>query len=350
LLKLGIVGAGLRGRHFADALHHRSDVEVVGFAELSAHAAAGAREATGLPVVSSHTDLMTDFSPDAVVIATPDFAHRDVAVDLAAHGTHLLIEKPLATTVPDAVAITEAVEKGGGRCLVGFENRWNPHVLRAKDELAALGRPLTATAVLSNSYYVPTRMLAWAAASSPIWFLMPHTLDLVMWLTGRTPASVYAAGSRGVLRARGVDTWDVVHATLVFDDGTTGSLSSAWVLPDAGEGIVEFAFQVIASDGAVRADLGHQGLTVVSDKTYSAWPLGARVGRSVTGPPGWMANDFVSGLLEGTELGPGARHGLLVTTVLAAIERSLRLGQPVPVEAEAPPRAPAGGQAPSSAP
>jgi predicted dehydrogenase len=332
VLKLGIVGAGLRGRLFADALHHRSDVEVVGFAEPSARAAGGAREATGLPVVASHTDLMSDFSPDAVVIATPDFAHREVAVDLATTGTHLLIEKPLAMTLPDARAITEAVEKGGGRCLVGFENRWNPHVIKAKDELDGLGRVITASATLSNSYYVPTEMLSWAAASSPIWFLMPHTTDLLIWLTGRTPVRVYAAGSRGVLRNRGIDTWDVVHATVTFDDGSIATLSSSWILPDGGEGIVDFRFQAIALDGSVTADLGHQGLSVVSDKTRSAWPLGSRVGRSVAGPPAWMVNDFVTGLVEGGDLGPGVRDGLLVTAVLAAVERSLESGQSVSIE------------------
>jgi predicted dehydrogenase len=334
MLKLGIVGAGLRGRLFAEALRHRRDVEVVGFAEPSARAAETCREATGVPVVPSHTDLMTDLSPDAVVIATPDFAHREAAVDIAAHGTHLLIEKPLATTLRDALAITAAVEQGGGRCLVGFENRWNPHILKAKDELADLGPVITSSATLSNSYYVPTQMLAWAASSSPIWFLMPHTADLLIWLTGRTPIVVYAAGSHGVLRGLGVDTWDVVHATLSFDDGTVGTLSSAWVLPDAGEGIVDFYFHVVAAAGSVTADLGHQGLSVVSDKTYSPWPLGNRVGRSVAGPAGWMVNDFVSGLIDGADLGPGVRDGLLVTAVLAAIERSLESGQPVPVVTE----------------
>jgi predicted dehydrogenase len=217
------------------------------------------------------------------------------------------------------------------RCLVGFENRWNPHVISAKATLAGLGPAITATAILSNSYFVPTQMLSWAARSSPTWFLMPHTVDLLMHLTGRTPTSVYAAGSRGVLAARGIDTWDVVHATLIFDNGTTGTLSSAWVLPDTGEGIVDFRFQVVAEGGAVSADLGHQGLQVVSDRTHSVWPLGARVGRSATGPAAWMANDFASGLIEGGELGPDARHGLLVTEVIAAIEESLATGKPVAV-------------------
>jgi predicted dehydrogenase len=329
-LRIGIVGAGLRGQLFAGALAGRPDVALAGFAEPSPGAAARAAQATGLPVVDGHGALL-DLGLDAAIVATPDFAHHDVAVDLARAGVHLLIEKPLATDVDEARDIAAAIDDSGVRCLVGFENRWNPHVISAKTTLEELGPVITATATLSNSYFVPTQMLSWAAKSSPTWFLMPHTVDLLMHLTGRTPISVYAAGSRGVLTARGVDTWDVVHATLIFDDGTTGTLSSSWVLPDAGEGIVDFRFQVVAAGGAVTADLGHQGLQVVSDRTHSAWPLGARVGRSATGAASWMANDFASGLIEGGELGPDARHGLLVTEVIAAVEESLTTGKPVAV-------------------
>ncbi len=331
MLTVGIVGAGLRGRMFASALSGQPGVEVVGFAEPSPRAAEGARAATGLPVHPDHRALLDAADPDAVIVATPDFAHREPAVDVAAAGKHLLVEKPLATTLDDAHAIADAVRAGGGRCLVGFENRWNPHVVRALAavESGALGRPVTASAVLSNTYHVPTRMLSWAARSSPAWFLMPHTVDLVTALTGQRPVSVTAAGSRGLLAARGVDTWDVVHALVVFDGGATASLSSAWVLPDAHEGIVDFRFSLIGTDGSVRADVGHQGLTVVTDALRSEWPLAGRIGPADVGAAPWMAQHFAHALLEGAELGPDVEHGLLVTRTICAIERSLDTRGPV---------------------
>jgi predicted dehydrogenase len=262
-------------------------------------------------------------------VATPDFAHRRIAVDVAEAGKHLLIEKPVATTLDDALAIAAAVHRSGVRCLVGFENRWNPHVVQAKAATANLGDPITASATLSNSFFVPTTMLSWAAQSSPAWFLMPHTLDLVLWLTGRTPVSVSAVGSRGVLAQRGIDTWDVVHALITFDDGSTATLSSAWTLPDAGDGIVDFRFQVIGTEGSVTADLSHQGLTVVSDKHRSVWPVSGRIGRSQVGPAVWMVQDFAAGLVDGGDLGPDIDHGVLVTRIICAIEDSISTGQAV---------------------
>jgi predicted dehydrogenase len=288
-----------------------------------------ARAATGLPVTASHPELLEAFDPDAVIVATPDFAHRRIAVDVAEAGKDLLIEKPVATTLDDVHAIAAAVHRSGVRCLVGFENRWNPHVVQAKAAMASVGDPITASATLSNSFFVPTTMLSWAAQSSPAWFLMPHTLDLVLWLTGRKPVAVSAVGSRGVLAQRGIDTWDVVHALVTFDDGSTATLSSAWTLPDAGDGIVDFRFQVIGTEGSVTADLSHQGLTVVSDKYRSAWPVSGRIGRSQVGPAVWMVQDFAAGLVDGGDLGPDIDHGVLVTQIICAIEDSISTGQTV---------------------
>ncbi|MEU4191851.1 Gfo/Idh/MocA family oxidoreductase [Kribbella sp. NPDC026611] len=329
MVTIGIVGAGLRGRLFAEALQGQPDVEVVGFAEPSPKVADDARDATGLPVTASHTELLEAHNPDAVIVATPDFAHREIAVDVADAGKHLLIEKPVATTLDDAEAIAAAVHRANVRCLVGFENRWNPHVVQAKAAMATLGEPITASATLSNSYFVPTTMLSWAAKSSPAWFLMPHTVDLILWLTGTKPVSVSAVGSRGVLAKRGIDTWDVVHALITLDDGSTASLSSAWTLPDAGDGIVDFRFQVVGTEGSVTADLSHQGLTVVSDKLRSAWPVGGRIGRSQVGPAVWMVQDFAAGLVDGGDLGPDIDHGVLVTRTICAIEDAITTGRAV---------------------
>ncbi|TCC57719.1 Gfo/Idh/MocA family oxidoreductase [Kribbella pittospori] len=326
MVTIGIVGAGLRGRLFAEALEAQPDVTVVGLTEPSAKVADEARDATGLPVTASHFELLEKFDPDAVIVATPDFAHREIAVDVAEAGKHLLIEKPVATTSDDAHAIAAAVHRAGVRCLVGFENRWNPHVVQAKAAMASVGEAITASATLSNSFYVPTTMLSWASQSSPAWFLMPHTVDLLLWLTGNKPESVSAVGSRGVLAKRGIDTWDVVHALLTFDDGSTATLSSAWTLPDAGDGIVDFRFQVIGTGGSVTADLSHQGLTVVSDKYRSAWPVSGRIGRSQVGPAVWMVQDFAAGLVDGSDLGPGIDHGVLVTDIICAIEQSITTG------------------------
>lgn len=333
MLTIGIVGAGLRGQLFAHALRDLPGVEVAGFAEPSTRTGQAAFEATGVAVHPDHHALLSATSPDAVIIATPDFAHREVAVDVAAAGCDLLVEKPLATTIEDATAIADAVHASGVRCLVGFENRWNPHAYRAHETVAsgALGAPITSNATLSNSYFVPTRMLAWASRSSPAWFLMPHSLDLLMWLNDSRVTSVSAVLTRGILAQRGIDTDDVVHALLRFDNGATATLTSTWILPDAGEGIVDFSFGFIGTEGSISADLSHQGLSVITDRIHAEWPLSGPIGRTQVGPPVWMVEHFARALQDGSELGPDVDHGLAVTRTICAIQEAAGTGRSVTV-------------------
>jgi predicted dehydrogenase len=316
---------------YATALADVPGVQVVAFAELSERVAAATRDATGAPVVATHDDLLNQFDPDAVIVATPDFAHRDAAVAVATAGKHLLVEKPLAMTLDDAYAIRDAVRQGGASCLVGFENRWNPHVVAAKRTIAAgtVGNHVTSSATLSNSYFVPLEMLSWAAKSSPAWFLMPHTVDMLLWFSGRTPVSVSAVASRGVLAARGIDTEDVVHALITFDDGTTSSLTSAWTLPEGNDAIVDFRFQFIGTEGAISGDPIHQGLDVTTDRRRAHGTLAGRIGASQVGAPIWMAQEFAANLRRGDITGPGVDQGVLVTEVICAIEASFRSGQSV---------------------
>lgn len=328
MLKVAIVGAGLRGRMYASALADVPGVEIVRFVEPSPRVADAAWRETGIPTLPSHSELLAQVDVDAAIIATPDFAHHDPVIALAEAGKHLLIEKPLAMTVQEAHAMRDAIQRGGSTAMVGFENRWNPHVLTTKRAIDAgtIGRPITATATLSNTYFVPEQMLSWSAKSSPAWFLMPHTIDMLTWFTGRSVRSVSAIASRGILAARGIDTEDVIHAHLTWDDGTTAALTSAWVLPEGEDAIVDFHYQVIGTEGAIAGDPIRQGLHVTTDRRRTQGTLAGRIGASQVGAPIWMAQEWATNLLAGRTTGPDIDQGVVVTEIVAVIEQSFRSG------------------------
>lgn len=334
MVRIGIVGAGLRGRMYFSALADVAGINVVAFAEPSSTVAESTFAATGIPVVSSHEELLQAYEVDAIVVATPDFAHREAAISAALAGKHLLIEKPLAMSLDDAWAIRDAVNQGGAHCLVGFENRWNPHVLSAKRtiESGAVGTHLTSSATLSNTWFVPTQMLSWSARSSPAWFLMPHSVDMLLWFSERNPVSVSAVASRGQLAQRGIDTEDVVHALICFDDGTTAALTSAWILPEAHPAIVDFRFQFIGTEGAISGDPIRQGLDVTTDRLRTVGTLADRIGIAQVGAPIWMAQAWATGLITNQPVGPGVDQGVLVTEVICAIEASFQSGRTIILE------------------
>lgn len=329
-LRVGVVGAGLRGRMYARVLRRVAGVEVIGLCDPSARVAREAEAALGLPVMAAHPELLAR-DLDAVVVATPDFAHAEPAVDAAAAGCHLMIEKPLAMSTEDAQAIADAVEASGRECLVAFENRWNPAFSQLRERIGAgeLGRVVFQSAVLNTTRFVPTGMLGWAARTSPLWFQMAHTLDLVTWLAGSPVASVAAVGSRGALADEGVDTWDVVQALVTLEDGSTASLESSWVLPESMPSFADFRFEVVGERGAAFVDQLDQTLRVAGERLTFPRTLALEVAGRPEGFPAWMATQWAEDLLAERPLRPGVEDGLASTRALCAIEESLETGAPV---------------------
>jgi predicted dehydrogenase len=335
-LRVGIAGAGLRGRLYARALRRVDAVEVVGLCDADPAAAAVANAALELPV---HTMLeaLLERPPDALIIATPDFAHAEPAVAAAQAGCHLMVEKPLATTVEDARRIADAVRSAGVQCMVAFENRWNPafSTLRARVASGELGRIVSQTAILNVTRSVPTGMIGWAARTSPLWFQMSHTIDLASWLAASRPVRLSAVGSCGHLASLGLDGLDSVQALVEFADGSTACLESGWLLPDSMPSFADFRYQVIGERGHASIDQLDQTLRVASDRLTFPRTLALEVEGEPQGFPTWMVTQFVNDLLAGRMVGPTIDDGVAVTRALAAIERSIERREPVAIHDDA---------------
>ncbi|CAK9441985.1 uncharacterized protein LODBEIA_P57970 [Lodderomyces beijingensis] len=77
---------------------------------------------------------------DAAIICTPNHTHVAIAQQLASMGIHLLVEKPVATSIKEAQVLQQAVAKSGVCVLVGHHRRFNPYVLSLKHNLSKVGR------------------------------------------------------------------------------------------------------------------------------------------------------------------------------------------------------------------
>src|SRR5437773_12290366 len=75
---------------------------------------------------TDYESLLADDSLDAVCIATPDHLHLEIASAVTRAGKHLLVEKPLATTVEEAEIIADLARKAKVKLMVNFHHRWHP--------------------------------------------------------------------------------------------------------------------------------------------------------------------------------------------------------------------------------
>lgn len=332
--RIAIVGGGIRGRIFAETTHHHPAAELVAICEPNPSRAQQLADDLGVPAHPSIEALLEDGAGvDAVVVATPDFAHEQPAVAALEAGLDLLVEKPLATTSEEAERIIAAAQRGGGRIVVGFENRWNPLFGAVRQQLREDGHALISQrALLQDTVFVPTQMLGWAALSSPAWFLMPHSLDMATWLSDAEPVEVHARGVKRLLPSLGVDTWDRISASFAMSDGSILDLDSGWVQPQGKPSVFEFRFEIETEADAYVLDIDATGARRATSERTSAIGAPAHDRR---GRPQGVAADMMRDFLDavgGADVDlPGAAHGLLITRAIEAVHRSLETGAVQPI-------------------
>ncbi len=159
-VRVGIVGAGLWGGNHAVALKEHAGCTIAVICDRDAARAQALAEQCGCAWTTSLDDVAAS-DVDAVTIATPDHLHAEPVLAMLAAGKHVLVEKPLATTVAEAQAMVEAAERADASLMVDFHARWHPLYMGAKAyvERGDLGTPVMAYARLSDTIHVPTSML-----------------------------------------------------------------------------------------------------------------------------------------------------------------------------------------------
>lgn len=258
VLKTGLIGTGLWGRMHAIAYQEHPSTQLVAVCDCDeARCKAFAAEFGINKTYRTAAELAADPEVDAVSVATPDFAHLEPVLAVINEKKALLIEKPLATSVEDAITIRDAAKKAGILAMVDFHNRFNPQFDIAKTRLTdgTLGDARYIYMRHSNTIAVPTEMLTWPEKSSSLWFLGSHSSDLVRWLIGSEPVEVYGACNYGVLRNRGLDVPDVWTYIIKFANGAIGSIENAWILPASLPGYGDFRSEIVAEKGVYYTQL-----------------------------------------------------------------------------------------------
>ncbi len=137
-LRIGIIGAGGRGinsfgenivKEFAD------QAEVVGIADPNGERVNAGKAYLQRPDITWHADaeaLCQRKDVDAVIITTPDYLHEEGALTAFKHGKHVLVDKPLATTVDGCLRVIEASRQAGKVLYMGFNLRHAPMIRKLK--------------------------------------------------------------------------------------------------------------------------------------------------------------------------------------------------------------------------
>src|SRR4029079_4476248 len=144
----GVVGAGLWGSFHCKTLNALPEAELAAVCGLDPKRAQAMQEQFGArKAYTDFRELIADPDVAAVTVATPDFAHADIVLSALRAGKHVLSEKPLATTLPEAEEIAKLAATTKVKVMVDFHNRVNPAVHAVKEAIGAgeIGLPLHAS-------------------------------------------------------------------------------------------------------------------------------------------------------------------------------------------------------------
>lgn len=196
-LRLGIVGCGaVVTLHHLPALRQTSRVDLVALADRDR--SWGTKVARKFGVRQFHEDYREMIGHvDAVLVATPNTTHADIACSLLEVGVHVLCEKPMATTSADVERMYQASAKGGGRLVASHNSRFNANVAMLKTVIARgwLGAVEEISGGLGSAYEAAERRTDFRrerrlSGGGVLIDLGIHLIDVAVWLAGERPISV----------------------------------------------------------------------------------------------------------------------------------------------------------------
>jgi len=264
--RLAVIGAGIFGEMHLRAfkqLERDGRAELVAVADLNEDLLKERQKAYEIPhVFTDHREMLEKVSPDGVSVVTPDFLHKALAIDALNAGAHVLVEKPMDTTVDGCREMREASEKNQKILMVDFHKRYDPYHRELESLVASgkVGLPEYGYAWMEDRIEVPHEWFPhWAPKSSPAWFLGVHMYDLIRWVVKSNGAKVFATGQRKKLPSLGVDTWDAIEAHIVFENGASFTVQSSWILPKKFEAIVNQGIRIVGAEGIIEVDSQNRG-------------------------------------------------------------------------------------------
>lgn len=335
--KFGIIGMGIRGKMYADVIAQNPNAKVSAICDTNDKLIQELGLVYGAEVFTDFRKMMDKADINAVIVATPDFMHREAVLYAAEHKFNMMVEKPFSTSVEECKEMRDAIKANQVKCLVAFENRWSlPFIsTKAMIDSGQVGNILNIYALLNDTEYVPTEMLPWAGDSTPAWFLFPHIIDMASWFTEKEVKRVYATGVKKKLAAKNIDTFDSIEAIVTYEDDTSGVFTTTWVLPNTYPVVADQKMGIVGDKSSVNIDLCEQMVKMASsDRFCNPRILGTPVNGHLNAPPAHMLNGYIDVLENNGVPLASEDDGLRNTVIIAAIHESIRIGQPVDIKLE----------------
>jgi predicted dehydrogenase len=364
---IGLVGGGYMGKAHAVAMAAVGAVfdtalrpRLAVIAASSRDSAERYRRAYGFArAAGDWRDLVADPAVEAVIIASPQNTHREIAEAAFAAGKPVFCEKPLGASLADAEAMTAAAEESGLPNMIGFNYVRTPatRFVRSLLEEGAIGRVTWFRGEHTEDFLadpdLPATWRTTGRANGAMGDLAPHMINCTLALMGEVAElsariETFHARRPGPGGTVVVDNDDHAQMMLRFASGVMGHLYVSRVATGRKMG---YAYEIHGTKGAIRFDQedqnsiwlyradgpeAHRGFTRIltgpAHPDYAAFCQGPGHGTGYQDQIIIEARDFLEAIATGRSLWPAFRDGLAVSRIVETAFEAARDGRwhPVP--------------------
>lgn len=358
--KFNIIGAGNIGKEHINVTMMEGRGTVHGIYDTSEKSAAGTKEmfqeyypGHGLVVYKTLEEACSDTEVDGLIICTPNFTHIGILKEALKTGKHILLEKPMATTVADAYAIKEMAESYGSVLQIGLQYRYKPIYVEAVHE--ALERKsvgdLKTISILEHRIPFLDKVGQWNKFSkySGGTFIEKccHYFDLFNLFAQSKPVEVYATGGAAVnftefeYEGNPSDIIDNAFVNITYENGVRANFNLCMFSPMFYEELILYG-----DEGRLKASESENFSSLPANRNHLEL-IRADGAPSKTMTPAYSAEIEASGhggssyyeqvhfinSIEGTEVQTvTADEGFWSIVVGSAAEASLREGKVINIE------------------
>ncbi|HEU4717948.1 MAG TPA: Gfo/Idh/MocA family oxidoreductase [Bacteroidia bacterium] len=326
MIRIGVIGYGYWGPNLVRNFSQLNDCVVKTVADTRP----GRLEALhkiypSIAVTADYKTVLSDAEIDAVVIAVPVFLHFPVAKEALEKGKHVLIEKPMTTSVAQAEELIALAEKKRRTLMVDHTFVYTGVVQKIKSVIAS-------GEIGDLNYFDSTRINLglFQHDINVLWDLAPHDISILNFLTGEKPVSVSATG----ISHTGNGIENIAYLTLHYSNNFIAHFHCSWTSPvKIRKILIGGSRKMIVYDDVEPTEkikIYDTGYSMRTDEDKHKLLVDYRTGdiyipkteqrEALLG----VAGDFVSAIRENRQTLAGGTAGLEVVRVLEAAGRSLR--------------------------
>ena len=223
ILKVAVIGAGSMGKNHVRIYSEIEGIELVGVADTDPVLLKRINNKYRVAAYTNYLDLIKEQKPDIISLCVPTFLHKKIALDIISEGIHILIEKPIASSVEEANEIINAAKKHKIKLMIGHIERFNPaiNLLKEKIQQGELGKVYKVD--VNRVGPLPPRVQDIGVVID----LAVHDIDILRYLSDSEPSLIMAQTEQQIHS----NAEDLLAGLIRFNNNMIACLNINWLTP-----------------------------------------------------------------------------------------------------------------------